>query len=361
MNDSSFGEEELTPLEDLLPEHPPLWAGDSKTAVVRAVEAGVPSEGLGVFARWWQLEDWLRLLLHIELRASRGTTWAEALTSKGPNLAERDTENAYMSSPDSTNLLAYLDAGELFDLLGSDDVWPLVEYALLKRKRWDGLVDELRSIRNRIAHLRRPHRDDLARVEQALRNLEPGARSAMEAFNRRHRVPADPLDDLARAWVLGQHEDARRLLRHAEQQYDTAFQISYSLRPWALTSRESTRRAGTMIHASWYLRDGAAIRPRDFWSDDQLDSTGARELMVFVEHQSDAEVGVAFSGADDPAAIATAIGTCFDIVLRHRQRMPNAAARKRWLIDSVGLDWRVQVETALLLATEDQPFSIFRA
>jgi hypothetical protein len=41
--------------------------------------------------------------------------------------------------------------------------------------------------------------------------------------------------------------------------------------------------------------------------------------------------------------------------------VPSAAWRKRWLLDSVGLDWRVQVNTALLLATEDQPFSVFRA
>lgn len=40
------------------------------SALVRAVTAGVPAEALGFFARWWQLENWLRLLVYLELRAA---------------------------------------------------------------------------------------------------------------------------------------------------------------------------------------------------------------------------------------------------------------------------------------------------
>jgi hypothetical protein len=346
-----------------LPKQPPSWSVEARRAMDRAVAAGVSSEGLAVFARWWQLENWLRLLVYIELRASRGSQWVKALPRQGKGLTERDGENAYMSSPDSANPLAYLDAGELFTLIGSDDVWPLVEYALLKRRRWDGLVDELRSIRNRTAHLRRPHRDDLARIEQGLRNLEPGARKALESFNRRLWLPDNPADELAKAWVDGEHADARRLLRHAEQSYDTVLQITYSVRPWASDRLPApiSGQPGTLIHAGWFMRDGAGLQPRDFWGDEQLDATRTRDLIVLVEHASDAEISVSFSGADNSEAIANAIGTCFDLVLRHRKRVPTAGWRKRWLLDSVGLDARVQVNSALLVATEDQPFSVFGA
>ena len=42
-----------------------------------------------------------------------------------------------MPSPDATNPLAYLDAGTLLRVIGDDEVWKLVEYALMKRQRWD--------------------------------------------------------------------------------------------------------------------------------------------------------------------------------------------------------------------------------
>ncbi len=72
-------------------------------------------------------------------------------------------------------------------------------------------------------------------------------------------------------------------------------------------------------------------------------------------------VSVTFSGADHPSAVADAIGKCFDIVLRHRDRHASAAKRRRWYFDAQGMDWRVHVGDALVVATEDQPFSVFGA
>lgn len=346
---------------DSLPIEPALWPEAARSAVDHAVANGVPSDVLALFARWWQLETWLRLLIYLELRAQKGLRWSDTLPMRGRHLAERDSENAYMASADASNLLAYLDSGELLGMLGSEEVWPIVEFALLKRNRWDGLVDELKSIRNRNAHLRRPHRDDLARVNQALRNLEPGARAALEAFNRQQPLPRDPLDPLARAWVAGEHEDAQTLVKHAERQYDTAFHLSYSKRPW--TSPQGgmpiSCQKGVLLHANWYLRGGAAIRPRDFWADGLLDVGGTRDLIVLVTCGSDAQVTVTFSAADSPTPIADAIGRCFEAVLNARDRSPTVSRRRRWLLDAANLDWRVHVNTALLVATEDQPFSVF--
>lgn len=354
-----------SPLDDLLalPDRPPLWSDTSRRGLDRAIERGVPSAAVAVQGRWWQLETWLRFLVYLELRAQFGVGWVALLPTTSQELAERDAENAYMPSADASNPLAYLDAFKLFDLIGKTEVWPLVEYALQKRKRWDGSVDELRAIRNRIAHVRRPNVDDLGRVEQALRDLEPGARRALETFNNQNWMQHEAEDPLTIAWVKGEHPDARRLIKHAERNYDTAFQLEYSVRPWADLPADGTLsgRPGVFFHASWLLRDGASLAPKAFWNDKELDIAGVRDLMVLVTHSDDAQIGVTFSAADDSGKIADAIGECFELVLRHRNRRPSRAQRRRWLVDAQNLDWRVQVDTPILVATEDQAFSIFGA
>jgi len=342
-----------------LPTEPPPWSPRGRNALDEAIKAQVPSDAVAVFVRWWQLESWLRFLLYLELRAAYGSTWTELLPNRGLHFAERDVENSYMPSPDATNLLAYLDATELFELIRS--VRGLVAYALPGEKRWEGLVDELHSIRNRVAHLRRPHPDDLRKLEQTLRDLEPGARQALEAFNQQFTL-SDVQDPLHVAWVAGEHPDAERLIGHADRQYKTSFQLLESWRPLErVASRDRPVQHRRLIHASWYLRDGALLAPRQFWADRSLDEGGARDLIVLVSHLDEASISVTFSGADEPAAVADAIGTCFDLVLEHRNRRPTAAQRKRWHIDAQGLDWRVHVRTPLLMATYDQPFPIFRA
>ena len=51
------------------------------------------------------------------------------------------------------------------------------------------------------------------------------------------------------------------------------------------------------------------------------------------------EVSVSFSAADDPTRIADAIGTCFDIALRHWDRAPSTTRRRNWILNAQGLDW----------------------
>jgi hypothetical protein len=362
----SSGSDAEEPAPDLLSElseDPPAWTPAGREAADRAIQNGVPSEGLALFARWWQLEAWLRLLVYLELRAAKGGEWSRVLGGRGQSRADQDLENRYMPSADATNPISYLAAGELFSTIRSEGVWPLVKYALPKLERWNGTVDQLLSVRNRIAHLRRPHPDDLGRVEQALRDLEPGARKALEAFNRQHSVGQEWDDPLANAWVRGEHPDARRLLEHAFRNYDTEFKLAYSIRPWtAHPSRDTlVGTPGVLIHATWFIRGEAMLEPRAFWEDDRLDFRGARELIVFATHQYESMVSIAFSAVDDPSAVADAIGACFDTVLSQRDRHPSNVKRRRWRTRAQGLDWRVHVDSALVLATEDRPFSIFRA
>lgn len=68
-----------------------------------------------------------------------------------------------MSTPDTTDHLAFLDVGKLFEII--DKEWHLFEPSLIGQREWHGRVDELRTIRHRMAHCRRPHDDDLNRIE----------------------------------------------------------------------------------------------------------------------------------------------------------------------------------------------------
>jgi hypothetical protein len=77
-----------------------------------------------------------------------------------------------MASADSEERLAYSDAGALFRLI--DEQCEVLEPLLPPRRTWAGTTEQLLHLRHRNAHCRRPHGDDLSRIEQALRDLEAG-------------------------------------------------------------------------------------------------------------------------------------------------------------------------------------------
>lgn len=68
-----------------------------------------------------------------------------------------------MDTSDASLRLAYLDVGNPLEAI--EDQWDVVGYALLGDVAvWNARMSELKKIRRRIAHCRRPHSDDLSRV-----------------------------------------------------------------------------------------------------------------------------------------------------------------------------------------------------
>lgn len=116
-------------------------------AINDALRTGMPSSALTAYARWFQLETWLRTLVHLELSARFGRSWIAHLDSKIANRRHANAVNDYMLSPDEESLLAYGDVGALFALI--DQHWSLFEPFLVAKVRWDGWAHELRGIRNR--------------------------------------------------------------------------------------------------------------------------------------------------------------------------------------------------------------------
>jgi hypothetical protein len=268
-----------------------------------------------------------------------------------------------MASPDAQARLAYLD---LFPLLNTviDPDWNLYADALIDHEVWRGRVIELQKIRNRIGHCRRPHPDDLGRLEQTLRDLDAGAFRAATSLNRQWGPDHDLADPLVDAWIHQRHADAARLVDHANNNYDVRFLLLFSRRPWAPPRNEGepiSGRSGYLWHARFILAGGDPLDLPGFWDDSYL--APARELLVYVCANNAFGLDISFAAVDDSGEIGDAIGNCFDAVLTnlHPGRM-SFKAWEEWPKLHRDLDPRVQVDTEWSVVDDSTtPITMFGA
>jgi hypothetical protein len=280
--------------------------------IERAVNGGgVPAASVASYARWWQLETYVREVVYTELRTKFGPDWPREVGEGARSRVEADQVNRYMASADAEDLLSYADAGRLFSVI--EGHWDLFEPVLLPQIRWQGQIDTLRPIRHRIAHCRRPHSDDVSRIEQALRDLEGGARRFYLSYaDTAHRL-GDRKDPLVDAWVHRHHEAAARLIEHCELNYDTRFQLSYSVRPWAEEPEpevEICGREGVIWHASWFIGSREVV-PERLWKRLR---PRTRELLLHLLIEEMA-LTATFAGMESAAEVADAIGDVFDTLI----------------------------------------------
>lgn len=325
---------------------------------------GVPGYASALHARWWQLETWLRSLAYVELRSKFGSSWTKQVSEKALRYARNEARLAYMPSPDAELVLAYLDVYDLFDLIGEH--WDLFEASLIDADVWQGRTKELRQIRHRIAHCRRPHVDDLSRIEQCLRDLEHGAFRAVTDFNNQRQPDPDLDDPIVAAWVREEHPDARRLIKHAAQNYEVHFRLVYSRRPWSQGRRTGTRITGSLgylWHAVFLIRaDGFEVA--DLWNDHDISRPATRNNIVYLCTDSPQSVDISFAAVDDPKRVADSIGDCFDSVL-NASRIGwrgdrSLGAVEKWRERARNLDPRVQVSTAWSMVDISMaPISLF--
>jgi hypothetical protein len=255
-----------------------------------------------------------------------------------------NAENAYMASPDDQHPIAYLDVSDLFALTLDREYEPIFAATLPPRRRWEGIVDTLKPIRHRIAHCRRPHSDDLPRLLQTLRDLELGAASAWRSYALAQHPGQQRRDPLLKAWIKRRHEAADRLIDHARRQYETSFQLSYSVRPWAQNPGERARlsgRPGCIWHAEWTLR-GGHLEPDELWR--ALDGSPDSKLqLVHLLLPYSAHIRATFAAVDDPDVTADAIGAFFEAVLTSQKplELVDRDTYRRWPRHAEALDPRI--------------------
>lgn len=327
------------------------------------LRSGVPEAAVASYARWWQIETYAREVVYTELRAKYGSAWTEHLNPRVPNRAERDRINSYMASADADDMLAYADTSVLFELI--EENWELFEKELPPEQRWSGMTDTMLAIRHRIAHCRRPHRDDLARLEQWLRDLEVGARIFYGAYvSTRDDLPKRK-DRVVRDWIGKRHEAADRLIEHCERKYGTHFRLSYSVRPWA--QRPDARKPisgepGVLWHADWVLGSRELELAR-FWKS-LPKSTQDLCLHVLVGPFS---VTATFAAVEDPVAVSEAMAAVFESTIQNSRQMRNEEGGDDWLVrleaSAEELPAKVSYNSAFSLFDTYDPeaFSIFSA
>jgi hypothetical protein len=336
------GKAEAAPAER---EHGGAWSGVTPE-VQRAVQAGwangMPPLASALYSRWWQLESWMRSLLYVELRSALGSAWESALPRVSGSRQQGENEFHYMATPDAENRLAYADASALFNL--TLERWSLFTSTLPAKNVWTGRIEELLAIRNRIGHCRRPHVDDLVRLEQTLRDLNGGAFAAAAAFNNQRRAKENWTDALVDGWVRMQHDTAGRLIQHAETQYETIFELRYSRRPWAPSLGDKQTISGTagyIWHAFWYFKGGRPFYLDKFWRDIEF----CRDLILLVCADDPSSISVSFASMEDPKVIGDIIGHCFDAALLRIGSGYAADDYLQWQERYAEVDPRVQVGT----------------
>lgn len=334
---------------------------DVRAAFTAAWGRGVPPIGLALYARWWQIESWLRSLVYVELRAKFGPRWADQIPRSAKARQRGEEDFHYMRTPDSHTQLAYTDVRVMAEIVANN--WSLFEHSLLRNRAvWEGRIEEVLTIRNRIGHCRRPHDDDLRRLEQFLRDLEPGALLAAQAYHSRYAPTASSRDPVFKAWTGHEHDDAARLVDHAARRYDIFFGLEASCRPWAgpmdLNSN-ITGRPGLFWHATWMLRGTDSFNLDQFWRR----ASAAQSAIVFVTAITPRMLDISFSALESATTIADAIGTAFDSLIETRLRGGgNFDSYEQWIASVSNLDQRIQVNSPWTdLPPTSFPISIFGA
>jgi hypothetical protein len=142
------------------------------------------TEKVLAFARCCQLENWLRELIYLELNAHYGRGWwseCEAAMRRAPvgpgipaeRSLDRDSANPHMATPENDPLW-FISFDSLMKIIFDDTLWPRFECYLTTKHLLQAKIEEVRLIRNRIAHARCIHDDDLNRLLQLLRDLDHG-------------------------------------------------------------------------------------------------------------------------------------------------------------------------------------------
>lgn len=340
-------------------EHYPRWVTAETAAVLETViPHHMPPEPLAIFARWWQFETWLRDVAYLELRSRYGIAWNEKV-AQAVGRQRQDAVFTHMPGADNENPIAYLDYSQLVSII--DEHRDLFDYVLFEPKSWQGRQEELKRIRHRIGHMRRPHADDLARLEQTLRDLERGAFIACASYNRQATPdPAHHSDAMTLGWVKQEHPTAARLIDHADRQYGTRLMVSTSRRPWASSGGSLEARPGLLWHAHFYVRD-RTIDMQTLWRE----LRSVWPSLVHVLSNDPGQVELTFSAVDGGAVIADAIGYAFDALLFSIKRRPFPETDEEWEAwrrRTSTIDYRVLVDSSWSIVDDSTlPISMFGA
>jgi len=136
----------------------------------------VPDAAQQLFRMCWQLENWFRMLVYVELRAHRHD-WVEAIqqkTSSWPPRSQEYDKKLHHMTTSHQSCLSYLSFGELWEVIVDKRNWPLFSPYFPPIEITKAKISEVKAIRNRIAHFRDPNARDVDRLRMFLGDMDPG-------------------------------------------------------------------------------------------------------------------------------------------------------------------------------------------
>ncbi|MFG1954875.1 Swt1 family HEPN domain-containing protein [Micromonospora sp. NPDC048830] len=151
------------------------------------VAPDVPRRVMASYARLWQLETWLRQMVYVELRAAFGNSWQQQVAALPGHTLANDLRLTHMPTPEQ-NPISYVTFSVLLKTVANN--WKLFEPYLPPQNLWASKLEEVSQIRNRVAHFRLGHGDDLDRVLRFLRDIDQGFWKFCTSYNR--EIPVLP-------------------------------------------------------------------------------------------------------------------------------------------------------------------------
>ena len=249
--------------------------------------SGVTPEQVKLFVRLQQLETWLRELVYMEMKCNFAAAWwdkcrAALQRSKRPGFPagkalERDKKHPHMATPEHDPLW-FISLDSLLAIVFDRYFWRLFFPCLTTKSLVRAKFDELRPVRNRIAHARGIHRDDLRRVENVMRDLDEGFWKFCTSYNDLHPFIADYREDSVFRHFVGRMgsgyvKTPSGAWAHVANRLDMTMdmELEFGVRPFCrgLSTTRSARGKGVFYRATWSV----AHTPRSFGTADILTAT----------------------------------------------------------------------------------------
>jgi hypothetical protein len=161
----------------------------------------VPTSAERLFRMCWQLENWLRTIVYVELRAHR-IDWENPIRTQvknwPPQSLASDKRLHHMVTPHKA-ALSYLTFGQLWDVISSEESWKLFAPYFPPKENVEIKISEVKRIRNPTAHFREPHFLDFDRLKLFIGDMEPGIRRFCSRYTQ-EKIPivASPTDPVSK-------------------------------------------------------------------------------------------------------------------------------------------------------------------
>jgi hypothetical protein len=135
-------------------------------------------------------------MVYVELKTKKGRNWFNFTKTK--NTYEADKALTHIPTADD-NPLSFTTFPELVKLIQNH--WDLFSKYLPPRQIWDVKLDEIVHIRNRVAHFRSGHMDDIERLLQLMRDIDNGFWAFCTDYNDLQPILPPERDAVAKKYV----------------------------------------------------------------------------------------------------------------------------------------------------------------